>query len=115
MSDQPTVLPLTEDRKDYLFTCLLRIPAVFVRAKGLLRPEDMDSPVDVPYLAIWQAALAVAERQPTSQLPPDDQARVQIELEAKELAIQDPETVTRDHFDCLFGPEHSPNTGLIDA
>lgn len=105
--------PLSRDQKDHLFGCLLRLPAIFVRAKDLLKIEDISEPADVPYLLLWHAAKIVAEHN-NGQLPAlPEQTRVQLEIEAKGLAEGDPQTVSAGDVEALFGPPGAPHEGLI--
>lgn len=105
--------PISADRKDYLFGCLLRLPALFVRARDLLKPSYMESADDVPYVLLWQAAVEVASRNHGVLPETPDQARIQIELEAKDLATGDPDTVTEESFNYLFGSPDGADAGLI--
>lgn len=103
--------PISQDRKDYLFCCLLRLPGLFIKARDLLKPTDMDDPQDVPYAVLWQAAHQVALNNNGSLPTQLEQARIQIEMTAKDLCRNDPDTVTSGDHEALFGGKDS--TGLI--
>lgn len=62
-SNTPTFRPrLTPEQVDFCMVHLLRVPELFDYAKQYLKPGDFDRSAEVPYMIIWAAALAVAER-----------------------------------------------------
>lgn len=113
--DQETKLPpLSPDRKTYLFGCLLNLPALFAKAKDILRPEDIFAAHDISLGVLWRAVLIIAKRNLNTIPTPADQARIQIEIETKELCNGDPETVTQEYVNDLFGTPTAPADGLIN-